>query len=584
MLLHLKFLLRAPSEKDMPDLVVRPPILTSGDIVLTPADRHLNVASSVVTTVLATQEWREYSGHHDPDEHPNTYGVLINTDVPVRRFSITALWDVESAQIGGRRTIRHEVQYIILNDLHDGASSDPVLWPKDALPGALAAMKAPAMDLRDSRPSSTGLRDDTVDGNLVLSRIETLLMPSIPSQNIMNYRCAPFMRHAIAATVCVRSPDVRDRLRAADVENEAGAAVDKAPDAITDTAATIIRTAVNLSADPSPTVDGDDAPPDAPHLVLFDVERFKAFETLAQSGDRQRRSIGETVTAKIKSAGGPFRNLGLLPSDWMDVLREFESTFPNFKSLADVLTRHFAVSALGDGRIYWSPILLVGPPGIGKTACVRWLAERFGLPHKVIDLASAQTGSQLSGSEAYWANAEPGDLFRLLAYEHAANPVVIIDEMDKSATAARYDPMKPLYSLLERGSARHFTDLCIRDFSIDASNVNWIATANDTHSIPQPILSRMTVIEIAAPSLDQMKIIVASIYRDMLDRETWGCRFRRGIDPGVVTRLSGMMPREVDKAIRLAIGSAASAGRTYLVPEDVAEDARRSGFGFGFVP
>lgn len=580
MLLHLKFLLRAPSKKDMPDLVVRPPVLASEDIVLNPADRQLHLASYVVTTPITSQEWREFSGYHDQTEDQKTCGVLITTDAPLRRFSIAALWDVESAQIGGRRTIRHEVQYIILNDRHDGASSDPALWPKDALPGALATTKPPSMDLLNTRPSNSGLCDDTVVENLVLSRIETLLMPSIPSQNIENYRFAPFMRYAIAATTSIRTPEVRDGLRAADAESDADAI--RVADAESEVESEAGATAA--LADHPPAAGNCDAPPDAPHLVLFDVDRFKMFESLAQSGDRQRRSIGETVVAKIKSAGGAFRKLGLLPSDWRDVLGEFERTFPNFKVLADTLTRHFAVSALGDGRIYWSPILLVGPPGIGKTACVRWLAERFGLPHKVIDLASAQTGSQLSGSEAYWANAEPGDLFRLLAYEHAANPVVIIDEMDKSATAARYDPMKPLYSLLERGSARHFTDLCIRDFSIDASNVNWIATANDTHSIPQPILSRMTVIEIAAPSLDQMKIIVASIYRDMLDRETWGCRFRREIDPGVVTRLSGMMPREVDKAIRLAIGSAASAERTYLVPEDVAEDARRSGFGFGFVP
>jgi ATP-dependent protease Clp, ATPase subunit len=58
--------------------------------------------------------------------------------------------------------------------------------------------------------------------------------------------------------------------------------------------------------------------------------------------------------------------------------------------LAEVLHDHFALHAMGDGRVAWSPILLVGPAGIGKTEAARWLAGRLSIPFRVIDMASTQ--------------------------------------------------------------------------------------------------------------------------------------------------------------------------------------------------
>jgi ATP-dependent Lon protease len=113
-----------------------------------------------------------------------------------------------------------------------------------------------------------------------------------------------------------------------------------------------------------------------------------------------------------------------------------------------MLHDHFALNAMGDGRVAWSPLLLVGPAGIGKTEAARWLAERLALPFRVFDM-SAQSGSPLAGSEAFWSNSEPGLLFELLAYQPKANPVVVLDELDKTEQVRQYDPLAALYTLLE---------------------------------------------------------------------------------------------------------------------------------------
>ena len=167
--------------------------------------------------------------------------------------------------------------------------------------------------------------------------------------------------------------------------------------------------------------------------------------------------------------------------------------FPNFHELAELMRDHFALSSLGDGRVSWPAVLLVGPAGIGKTEAARWLADQLVLPFRVFDMASTQSSSPLAGSESFWSNSEPGQLFELLAYQPLANPVVVLDELDKASNGRpQYDPLAALYTLLEPPSARNFIDLSIRDFSIDASYVNWMAAANELEAILGPLRSRLT--------------------------------------------------------------------------------------------
>ncbi|WP_052162616.1 AAA family ATPase [Aquabacterium sp. NJ1] len=301
-----------------------------------------------------------------------------------------------------------------------------------------------------------------------------------------------------------------------------------------------------------------------PQIAFLDVSGLRSFVDRHRTKSEEKAKRAHHIAERIRAAGHERRCLGELPDDWPDLIDEFTCNFPNFAEVAEVLHDYFALHAMGDGRVSWSPLLLVGPAGIGKTEAARWLAERLCLPFRVMDMASAQSGSPLAGSESFWSNSEPGVLFELLAYQPKANPVVVLDELDKTDKDRPYDPLAALYTLLEPRSARSFIDLSIRDFSIDASHVNWIATANSADNIPAPLLSRMTVLQVQAPTTEHAAHIAQQIYGRMRAESPWGSAFSPRLDEQVVNQLKNLPPRSVGLAIKRALGRAAREERDYI--------------------
>jgi ATP-dependent Lon protease len=126
-----------------------------------------------------------------------------------------------------------------------------------------------------------------------------------------------------------------------------------------------------------------------------------------------------------------------------------------------------------------------GPPGIGKTHFARKLAELLGTGMNLVPMSSMTAGWLLSGSSSQWKGAKPGKVFEALVDGEYANPVIVVDEIDKASTDAQYDPLGALYSLLEHDTAHNFTDE-FAEVAIDASQVIWITTANDDAAFPTP--------------------------------------------------------------------------------------------------
>ena len=146
------------------------------------------------------------------------------------------------------------------------------------------------------------------------------------------------------------------------------------------------------------------------------------------------------------------------------------------------------------------PLLLVGSPGIGKTAWARRLARRLGMPAGVIDASQGLGSFSIAGMERGWGSAGPGRPVETMLESRLANPVILVDELCKAgrlrSTGGISVAFQPaLLGLLEPESARSWQCPYFR-ISFDMSHVSWIMTANAIEPIAEPVRNRCTVLRI----------------------------------------------------------------------------------------
>ncbi|MEP6826181.1 MAG: AAA family ATPase, partial [Ramlibacter sp.] len=206
--------------------------------------------------------------------------------------------------------------------------------------------------------------------------------------------------------------------------------------------------------------------------------------------------------------------------------------------------------------------------GIGKTHFARKLAELLGTGMNLVPMSSMTAGWLLSGSSSQWKGAKPGKVFEALVDGQYANPVIVVDEIDKASADAQYDPLGALYGLLEHDTAQNFTDE-FAEVAIDASQVIWIMTANDERGIPEPILNRMNVYEIEPPSPDAARQIARNLYASIRADHGWGEHFTPDASDDVLDQLAVLAPREMRRALMTGFGNARLAARGEIAVADL---------------
>jgi len=298
-----------------------------------------------------------------------------------------------------------------------------------------------------------------------------------------------------------------------------------------------------------------------PIYSVADVERA------AEDGAAKRNEGLKSWYERMRELGG---SRFIIKPSTLAAVDDLYDASPNFTAVVDDLKKSIALAIAGHEAVQFLPILLLGEPGLGKTYFAKRLAQTLGTGFEFVSMNSLTAGWVLTGASSQWSNARPGRVAQALVEGEYANPVMVLDEVDKAGGDQRYDPMGALYALLERDTAMHFKDEFI-DVDMDASHILWVATANDESSIPDPILNRMNVYAIERPDAEGSRLIALAVYREILDAHRWP--FPPEPSETVLERLAAIPPRDMKKLLLDAFGTARLAGRDALVPEDV--DAKK---------
>lgn len=236
--------------------------------------------------------------------------------------------------------------------------------------------------------------------------------------------------------------------------------------------------------------------------------------------------------------------------DGIEMLLNFE--FPWFADANKAVMRQLRVRAMSRTQaLHMKPLLLVGLPGLGKTTWARRLAELLDVPFRVVMAGGSSDSMFLRGTARGWSSARPGAVIETIAVEQVANPLIVVDELDKASPSNRNGRIwDVLLQLLEPASSKAFLDECL-GVPADISKVSWIATANSLNPLPEPLLNRFTVVLVKPPCKEDLLKVAESVRRQMaMDLE---------IDQRMIPHFSGEQldllaqckdPREVARVAR----------------------------------
>ncbi|MBI3546005.1 MAG: endopeptidase La [Gammaproteobacteria bacterium] len=243
-----------------------------------------------------------------------------------------------------------------------------------------------------------------------------------------------------------------------------------------------------------------------------EVEKFRErLKDLTIPQEAQKRIDDEIQKMSVLEVGSPEYGVTRNYLDWLTQLpwAKFSKDNLDLKharkvldrdhdGLEDVKDRIVEFLAVGSmkGEVAGSILLLVGPPGVGKTSIGRSIAQTLGRKFYRFSLGGMRDEAEIKGHRRTYIGAMPGKFIQAIKDVGVANPVIMLDEIDKIGASYHGDPASALLEVLDPEQNRDFLDHYI-DVRFDLSKVLFVCTANQLDTIPGPLLDRMEVIRLS---------------------------------------------------------------------------------------
>ena len=222
--------------------------------------------------------------------------------------------------------------------------------------------------------------------------------------------------------------------------------------------------------------------------ILKEIKRFRSMNSAVAES-----SVLSTYIETMLSL--PWDRRSEDSEDLKEAWKILEEGHYGMKEVKERIMEFLSVRKLTSGGK--SPILcLVGPPGTGKTSIARSVAEALHKKYVRICLGGVRDEAEIRGHRKTYVGAMPGRITVALQQAGVSNPLILLDEIDKTSSDYKGDTSSALLEVLDPEQNSHFNDHYI-EVPQNLSEVLFIATANDMQEIPRPLLDRMEVIEIS---------------------------------------------------------------------------------------
>ncbi|MEO5328761.1 MAG: endopeptidase La [Magnetococcus sp. THC-1_WYH] len=254
-----------------------------------------------------------------------------------------------------------------------------------------------------------------------------------------------------------------------------------------------------------------------------DVDQYRArLEKLTLTEEAAKKINDELSKLSVLETGsseyGVTRNYvdwltslpwGVHSKDKLDIKRARQILNRDHEGLDDVKERILEFLAVGKlkGEIGGSIILLVGPPGVGKTSIGRSVAQAVGREFFRFSVGGMRDEAEIKGHRRTYVGAMPGKVMQALRLKKFSNPIIMLDEVDKIGASYQGDPASALLEVLDPEQNNEFLDHYV-DVRFDLSKILFICTANQLDTIPRPLMDRMEVIRLSG-YISEEKVTIA---------------------------------------------------------------------------